>query len=354
MAGQGAWFALALALVGSACTSPAERQEDAFAKAESAAQNGDPARAVRLLQTALARDPRNTRIVARVCVLQLRRGRYHEALELIDDLPRDVPRDRSLQSLRAWALSGRGREEEAVRLLQSLHEPGAEESEAWAPVLDAYASTGATPEDTDPLPVPWRLHLAKRQLDMNYLRQAAAWLVEVPPGTNREPVAKRLFAKAAEATGVVINEDIGRLAESKTGRDALLVRYQHAKSQGDGVTTRLLEEEFLSSYPDDPSWSRLALASATRYLGSGDPKSAMELVSRVVVLEPENVDALHIRGVALRALGKNAQAMEALELALTLDPTNGRVRSALAALRRAEQTPSVVVDMSVRGTTSAP
>lgn len=108
------------------------------------------------------------------------------------------------------------------------------------------------------------------------------------------------------------------------------VGFRAALQSGD-LPRATLAAERLARIGLDGAGTRLALGRGFEAAGQFEP--AAQQYAEALALEPENVDALHRRGVALLALGRDAEARESLERAVSLAPEQKLISMNLARAR---------------------
>jgi len=88
--------------------------------------------------------------------------------------------------------------------------------------------------------------------------------------------------------------------------------------QGDNVKARAALEEALRA---DPDFAKALLAKARMKASDHDPDAAFALIERVIAKEPDNFEALHLKGVLLLVVkGDEAAALDAQRQALAKRP----------------------------------
>lgn len=341
--------------LGLACHSLVERRSSALAEADAAVVIGDLTKATKILRRALAYDPRDTEIAVKLAEVLSRADEHWRALAVLKEVPADAPTNSRYLNLRARLSSKCGRVDEGLRILNSLDAESDVDRDALRLVLERAASERNKPDPDHPLPVGWQVTIAEKQLDDGLLGSAAEWIVALPKDhPARGKLADDLLAALLAADPSEIAEDVAGLAEPADTAAKLLIRRRYLSQQKAWSFVAALEGRFLSEYPDHPAWSEVALATAFQHLRSGQIEEAKELAERAAFLDPKNVEALVVRGLALKMLGEPIRAREAFELALGLDPAHGPARVGLEGLRRSRGTSpsSIEIDLEVHGSST--
>jgi Flp pilus assembly protein TadD len=323
-------------------------------RADTAAASGDLDKTITVLENALSYDPRDTTIAARLAEVLIADSQNRRAFRVLEDIPEDAPRDSRHLNLRARLLAQFNRLDKAVRVSKALQISGSLDADTEKMVLQELASACAKPDADRPLPASWQAVIADHQIQDGHLTEAAEWLAGLPDSDpDRIRLAGVLLEQVMRNQSLTITEHMARLAQEDTTPSSMLVLRRYRTDQKAWADVAALEEQFLTQYPDHQFWPEVAMASAVRLLRSGDPQAARALTDRLVFLNPNDVEALNVRGFALKSVGYIKLAREAFELALGIDPNNSRSRAGLSALQRPDkQASNIQIDLDVRGMTT--
>ncbi|MBP9144502.1 MAG: tetratricopeptide repeat protein [Thermoanaerobaculia bacterium] len=342
------WFLFCVLLIGAACLSPAERQAALFAQADAAAKAGDLPRAIAQLKTAVGYDPSDVEAVTRLAEVLIGADLAWEAKVLLDRFPADAKRDDRFLNLKARLLIRFGRLAEALPILLALDARGGADPTTVEAAVEAWVARKAEPAEFPDLPGAWRLALVGECLEGQDPDLAAQWLRTVPGDSSQEEkLSERVLAAVLQSDDSDLSDSVVALAGiGDTANKALTLR-RHLASRKNWSELHRVEERFLADYPGHSAWSEVALAKAWRSLRAGDPQAAERLAAKVAALDPESVEPLVVRGLALRERGREGEARKALELALALDPTNVTARRAL--LGQEQEPGAIRLDLNLRG-----
>lgn len=136
---------------------------------------------------------------------------------------------------------------------------------------------------------------------------------------------------AAEARGVVLMINRRWLRSGSDTADLLMSRAQQAMRERDHALAVELLDRIVAMQPDwAEAWSRRAVA----FHRLGDPLAAMADIHRTVTLEPRHFTAWAGLGHILREAGDEAAALASYEQALSLHPYMPRLEPLVEKLRR--------------------
>ncbi|MCC5978284.1 MAG: hypothetical protein JJU21_09500 [Salinarimonas sp.] len=136
---------------------------------------------------------------------------------------------------------------------------------------------------------------------------------------------------AAEARGVALMINRRWLRSGSDTADLLMTRARQAMSEHDHALAVELIDRILAMEPDwAEAWNRRAVA----FHRLGDPLAAMADIHRTVTLEPRHFTAWAGLGHILREAGDEAAALASYEHALSLNPYMPRLEPLVEKLRR--------------------
>ncbi len=323
----------ALALVGaSACATPGSRRQASLERAREAAAAGDLERAAEILRAALAFDPRDRQIAARLAGVYEDGRAYARALRLLESFPDDVG-EPSWRDRRARLLLRCGRIGEGGRLATSLARRSEASVETLRALADVVVRRRLAPREAGDPAEAWSRELAEELLAAGDAGTAVAWLERLP--RVREPEEDALFralfelALAADDSGLV--RRIEDLAPDAAGPLALLVRRRRLVLERRTAELARLDRRFLADFPDDPRRGDVLEAEARRHLARGELARAAGLADRALEVDAGRAGALVVRGLALEWSGRVDEGRAALRTVLALEPDNREAREALRA-----------------------
>ncbi|HMB11983.1 tetratricopeptide repeat protein [Saliniramus sp.] len=161
-------------------------------------------------------------------------------------------------------------------------------------------------------------------------------LLQRPPARN-DATLDDLFVRlgeaegAAEARGVVLMINRRWLRSGSDTADLLMTRARQAMRERDDALAVELLDRIIAMQPDwAEAWNRRAVA----FHRLGDPLAAMADIHRTVTLEPRHFSAWAGLGHILREIGDEAAALASYEQALSLYPTMPRLEPIVETLRR--------------------
>ena len=276
----------------------ASPQED---PADAAWWAGDTERARALYAARLERDSADAAALHRVALLSAWDERYPEALALLDRLLRLEPGNLDARVDRARVLAWRGDVPQALDVLRAL----LDEHPGFVPALEARATFEA-----------W----AGR-----YEASLTAYdeLLAIAPdnaAARRQQAQVLSWASRFDASRAIYDSLLSR---DPADRDARLGLARVLTFAGDTPGAVIEYRTVLADHPDDPR----ALQGLGRALSwGGDLVAGEEAFRGAVQAAPEDVDALAGLAQNLRWQGRNAAALDVLDRARALDPSNGDVR----------------------------
>lgn len=299
------------ALLTSSSASPAARL--LYAQREGAA---DPARARRFLEEGLAADPDAQALLQQLVVFDVAAGRREEGLARLDDYlerraPGDAPGLRLLRArFRAQAGDPAGAEQDALEGFRAAPGiPGAAEL-----VAGLYAQQG-------------------RSADAITAFEGVLADGSLPPAA-RSVLARLYAAEGRDEDAIRTLEEVvqdGGGAPAKNELARLL-----ARDQRDLERALTLAQEAVASGAEQPTYSD-TLGSV--YLQKGLHAAALEQFDRAIELARRQggprAEYLFRKGLALQGLGRPAEAVNAFEAALSLDPAFDEAGEARASLEEA-------------------
>ncbi|KPQ10320.1 MAG: Tetratricopeptide repeat/TPR repeat [Saliniramus fredricksonii] len=161
-------------------------------------------------------------------------------------------------------------------------------------------------------------------------------LLQRPPARN-DATLDDLFVRlgeaegASEARGVVLMINRRWLRSGSDTADLLMTRARQAMRERDDALAVELLDRVIAMQPDwAEAWNRRAVA----FHRLGDPLAAMADIHRTVTLEPRHFAAWAGLGHILREIGDEAGALASYEQALSLHPTMPRLEPLVETLRR--------------------
>jgi len=176
-----------------------------------------------------------------------------------------------------------------------------------------------------------RRQLAKAQLRLGQLPKALATLA---PLVDRPDASAEVLAMAAEArllngehrAAQALYERLARLKPSDPRLRTLVATAGFGRSDDSAVFNTL------RSIASQDSGSTADLALVNAHLARGQHDAALKALAALERKQPQDPSPAHLRGQVLAGLGRNAEARQSFEAALTLSPAYFPPLAALAAL----------------------
>ncbi|HEX2675900.1 MAG TPA: tetratricopeptide repeat protein, partial [Polyangiales bacterium] len=251
----------------------------------------------------------------RLAVLYGRVGRFAPAELLLESALRAAPNRSEIAVQLAHVAIQLGHAERADALLSSLPKDKRDDPEL-------ALTRGRT-----------ALALGRAQEALPLLRAALAQLSPAEAQATMGEELHRLIAEAARKQGdlpAAIRELESLVAAGKAGPETrfLLVSLRSEAGDRDGAIKELnaLASERTTQ---DQALERLGRI----YMDAYDAEHAEPLLAKLCASLPDNPHAAHVHAGALRALGKDVEAIAELERTLQLDPTRGPALASLLSLR---------------------
>lgn len=307
---------LLVSLLWGACVSPTERRSHTLQAAEQAVRSGRSDRAVALLENILSFDPRDLEARRRMVALELDRNNHGRAYLALQGLPGDVEPDRAFRQLEARVLVAIGDWSRALPLMIALDQQGAADLELIEDLLQGLSGWDPGVE----LPTDWSRQLFAIQLAGDQLSEAARTARRLP-----EPARLQALDALFEAVyfcDCSLGDDLPELEEEPTSAWKMLIRHRWLLARGAGGRAAALERDFLARFSDHPERFPIVLSKARREIRQGNPAMGLESARQAAALEPTRVEPVVEKGLALIALDRRPEAIEAFDLALAIDPAN--------------------------------
>lgn len=338
-----AWLALAGLVTG--CDALRPDRDQALARAEQALAAGDTAGAQAILRRVLAYDPRDTEARLALAETLTRRGDDRQVLRLISELPADTSLSPELLHARARALLAIGDQRRALPDLIELERLGLTKPSEISALVDQLLLRDIRPRLLDRLPTAWMRPLAEALVDHQRYGEAVDALRRLPTeDRGRQRIAERLMEIALAGSQAALTA-LEPLLDGVDGDAASLLRYRQHLRQGRRVAARAEEERFLSLFPDSPLRVEIVLKRARQALWRGDLEAALDLADEATALTEEPGDAVVLKGLALRGLGRTDESNRLFSLVLAFDPTHRIAREALESERSLPELLRLEVEM---------
>lgn len=310
-------------LAGVSCYDPEARRQEILARAEAHEATGDLEGAADILEGALSADPRDVPVRRALAEHWRRRGDLREAKRVLGGLPSDVPRDAAYQ----LALTRLSVEIAPVRSA-ALALPVLESAEELDPMtrdrfLRRWVRSGADPELLEPLSATTRLAAVELLIAEERLISAAeAWRVLAAEEARGGQLLDALVEAALRAETWTALEELEPELRVLQTPGAELALHRVLVRRGAWAEAEALEHDFLERYPDHPQRYALILTRARRESRSGSPEEGLRLAREAARLRPDRADGFVEQAVALQALGRDDEALGAVNSALLVEPSH--------------------------------
>lgn len=278
-----------------------------------------------------------------------RQGKIPVALDILEPLARREPRAPLLQFDLALALGAAGRGGEAMQALQRCLALKPDLPEAWLALGEHALATG----DTRLADEAFARHLRLSAQDPRVADAALAMLdnrLDVAESLLREQLRAKRDDIAALRMLAELAARLGRYGDAATLLAQCLTiapgfraaRYNYAfvlHRQNESVAALTELEQLLQLEPSNPGYRNLKAAVLARI---GDTQQSLDLYAGVLAEYPDNARAWMSYGHALKAAGRQADAIGAYRRTLALAPGLGEAWWSLANLKTLRFTPEEI------------
>lgn len=313
-----------------ACVSPSERRARSFKAAAAAMEIGQTERAVSLLENTLSFDPRDYEARRRLAVVELGRQQESRAFQALQGLPGDVEPDDAYRELEARVLVEVGRWERALPLVLAIER----QRGAGQDLIDDLLLGVSRWNPNVDLPQAWLRRVFDFQLDDKKIPAALRTARRLAEPQRSE--ALDLLFQAVLECACSLNERLPELREEPGSPWKLLLLHRRLMARGAGGKAAVVEQDFLAKFPGHSERFRILLSKARRDVRMGKSEEGLDAALQAAALEPEHVEPQIEKGLALAALGRKREAVEAFDLALAIDPNHTVARRFLDRLEKAK------------------
>ncbi len=361
----------ALALLAGSATSP-EEVADAIQRLEAAQadfgnqakprialatlylRKQDPAAAERVLQEAVAKDPKSVEAHTALASFYLSRQdtvKAEQEFKMAADLaPAGSPARLKLAEFYLLA----GRREEAKKTLQGIAKKAPDYLPAWRRLAEiAFAEQNyeeslkalqpvlkKNPQDLEGIFLRARVHLAKRETTdaVQGFQQVLKLEPRFTPARFQLALAQLQAGNVQQAKAEL--KEATRLVPNFTEAILLLAELNIQTGAAQAAIEDL--EKFIASRPPRVIQAYGLLGSA--YLAKGEPAKATEAYRNVLQLAPKDPRGHYLVALGLRAQGKSGEAKSELEAALTLSPGYVEAAAQLVQIALGDKRPDQALD----------
>ena len=343
---------LFLIVLVAACLSPEERRERFHESAEKAIADGDLARAVSVLEAGLAYDPRDLNLRLRLAEIHAEHLNFPAACRTLSAKPQDVAADWNFRRQLARCRLETGRLGQAGDILLVLERAGELEDGLLDTWLDQAAERFHPPAQR--YPAAWHRGWLERLLAAGHLEDVMSRIDRDNLGrahldmADRDQLLNRVLEEAVHRPNIdFLKPHLSTLRRQETPV-RLLLEHRLIAAERPGKAAQI-EDRFLDLFPDHPARFAILLAKARREVRRGQPERGLALADEAVALNPDHPDPFVERGIALRALGRENEAVLAFELALGLAPDHPVARQLRTAGAASPERPILIqLDSVVR------